>query len=84
MATQQRIENLKTFCQQWRDQLQSAEKHRDELLYWQNNGLSIFENDGENLLPTLIKEADSAAQQYKKILIKIESLRDRAIAGEDV
>lgn len=84
MATQQRIENLKKFCQQWKEHLESAERRRNELLFWQSNGLYIYENDGENLLPTLIEEADSAVQQYKKILIKMESLRDRAIAGEDV
>lgn len=84
MATQQRIDNLKKFCEQWKDHLRDAGKRRDELLFWQNNGLSIYENDGENLLPTLIAEADSAVLQYQKILIKMESLRDRAIAGEDV
>ena len=84
MATQQRIDDLSRFCEQWKDHLQDAEKRRDELLFWQRNGLSIYENDGENLLPTLIAEADSTALQYKKILIKMESLRDRAIAGDDV
>jgi hypothetical protein len=84
VATQQRIDNLKKFCEQWRAHLQDAVKRRDELLFWQSNGLSIYENDGENLLPTLIAEADNAALQYQKILIKMESLRDRAIAGEDV
>ena len=84
MATQQRIDSLRKFCEQWEDHLNNAEKRRTELLFWQKNGLSIFENDGENLLPTLIMEADSDVQQYKKILIKMQSLRDRAIAGEDV
>lgn len=84
MATQQRIANLKKFCDQWKDHLQDAVKRRDELLFWQKDGLLIYENDGENLLPTLIAEADSAALQYQKILVKMESLRDRAIAGEDV
>jgi len=84
MATKERIDNLKKFCEQWKEQLQNAEKRRGELLFWQQIGLTVYENDGENLLPTLVAEADSAVLQYQRILIKMESLRDRAIAGEDV
>ncbi|MET3132634.1 hypothetical protein AAKU55_002911 [Oxalobacteraceae bacterium GrIS 1.11] len=86
MATQQRIDNLTQFCEQWENRMQDAGKRRDELLFWQANGLSVSENsdDGENLLPTLIAEADRATLQYQKILVKMKSLRDRAIAGEDV
>ena len=84
MATQQKIDNLKKVCDQWRDYLKNAVKRREELLFWQSQDLYIYENDGENLLPTLIAEADSAALQCQSILIKMESLRDRAIAGEDV
>jgi len=83
MPTQSRIEALRQFCQQWHEHLQSALRRRDELLGWQSKGLSIYEHDGDNLLPTLIDEADKAVQQYKKILIKMESLRDHAICGED-
>lgn len=46
--------------------------------------LFIITNGSENLLPTLIREADDAIQQWQKILTQIESLRDRAIRGEDV
>jgi len=84
MATQEQIEVLKQYCQQWQDALQNVTKRRDQLLSWQNEGVFIFENNGENLLPTLIKEADSAVLQLQKILTKMESLRDRAINGEDV
>lgn len=84
MATQQRINDLVKFCEQWKDYLLDAEKRREKLLFWQGSGLSIYENDGDDLLPSLIDEADSAALQYKKILIKMESLRDCAIAGEDI
>jgi hypothetical protein len=81
MATQQRIDNLSKFCEQWKDHLQDAEMRRDKLLFWRSNGLSIYENNGENLLPALIAEADGAALQYNKIFIKMEFLRDRAIAA---
>jgi hypothetical protein len=84
MATQKRIEDLTTYCERWQDCLKSAIDSRSHLLYLQGMGVSTFENDGPDLLPTLITEADAAVLQYQRILIKMESLRDRAIAGEDV
>ena len=84
MVTQERIEALKQYCQQWQDALQNVTKRRDQLLSWQNEGVFIFENNGQNLLPTLIEEADSAVLQLQKILTKMESFRNRAINGEDV
>jgi hypothetical protein len=84
MADQKRIEALKTYCEQWKESLNSAAANRDHLLSLQSEGVSIFENGGSNLLPTLISEADAAVLQLQKILIKMESLRDRAVAGEDV
>lgn len=82
MATQQRIEALKQHCQQWRDSLQNVTQNRDHLLAFQNE-IFRFENDGENLVPTLIKEANDTVLQMQKILTQIESLQDRAILGED-
>lgn len=84
MATQQRIDDLKQFCQQWHERLQSIEKHREQLRIWQRNGLHIDDIDGKSLLPTLIEEADKDVQQNINILAKLNLLRDRAIAGEDV
>ena len=84
MATQERIDALKGFCQQWLEQLENAEKRRTQLLFWQSQGLYIYESGNENMLPSLIAEADRAVQQYKKILIRMESIRDRAVAGEEV
>ena len=84
MPTQQRIENLKAYCQQWQESLENVTKRRDHLCSLQSEGLYIFENDGENLLPVLIKEADQAVLQLQKILIRMQSLRDRAVNGEDV
>ena len=84
MANQERIYALKQYCQHWRDNLQNVAKRRDQLLSWQKEGIFIFENGGENLLPTLIQEVDQAVLQLQKILIKMESLRDRSINGEDV
>lgn len=84
MATPNRIEALQRFCEQWKESLNALTARRDHLLSLQNTGVYIFENDGPNLLPTLISEADAAVLQVQNILIKMESLRDRALAGEDV
>lgn len=85
MASKERVSQLQQFCDQWRQSLKEAEERRDDLIKQQNSGVTIFTSDAEgDLLPTLILEADEAAKIYKKCLIKLESVRDRAIAGEDV
>ncbi len=85
MASNQRINVLKLYCAQWKESLEGLEARRDELISWKEKGIFIFENDNkEDLFPTLIEEADNAAKTYKKILIHMEALRDRAINGEDV
>ena len=85
MATPERIERLKTYCAQWKESLENVTKRLDELLSWQSAGVHIFESDrDEDILPTMIGEADAAARNLNAILIRMESLRDRAIAGEDV
>jgi len=84
VPTQDRIEDLKNICQQRKEQLQYIEKRRDQLTRWQSGGLSLGEDEGEDLFLTLINDTDSTIQRYKKVLITMESLRNRAIAGEDV
>ena len=84
MATAKRIESLMAYCEQWKRSLESLTTRRDELLSAQANGISIFENDRDNLLPALIREADAVVLQVQKILLKMQSLRDRAISCEDV
>lgn len=84
MASKERIENLKKYCEQWEQSLENAEKQRDQLIELKNSGVSAVDNNGEELLPIMIEEADKAAIIYKKILIKMEALRDRATSGEDV
>ncbi|WP_144408305.1 hypothetical protein [Sulfuricella sp. T08] len=84
MATENRIIYLKVYCDQWKDSLDRAEGQRDRLIELKNSGLSAFDDDGKELLPIMIEEADEAARLYKRILTKMESLRDRAISGGDV
>lgn len=85
MASAQRIENLKAYCAQWKESSEGLTKRRDELLSWQTQGIHIFEGRSkQDILPTMIAEADVAARNVYAILIRMEALRDRAIAGEDV
>ena len=85
MANNQRINDLKTYCKQWKERLEEAEAHRDELISWKKQGTYVFVNDSnEDQFPSLIEAADNAVKEYKKILIFMESLRDRVIGGEDV
>lgn len=84
MTDPKRIEALRRFCEQWKESLNELTARRDHLLSLQNTGMYIFENDGPDLLPTLISEADAVVLQVQNILIKMESLRGRALAGEDV
>ena len=85
MASKQRIDQLTQFCEQWQESIDAAEKHRDDLIKQQSEGLIVFTSDAEgDLMPTLIKEADHAVRIYKQCLTKLEAVRDRAVAGEDV
>jgi hypothetical protein len=84
MATQQRIDDLKHFCQQWQERLECLVKHREQLRNWQHNAFQIDDSDGKSLLPTLIEDTDKDVQRNIDILAKMEWLRDRAVAGEDV
>jgi hypothetical protein len=85
VATRQRIENLKSYCEEWKGSVIEAEARKDELIKWNNDGMSVTSSDSEkDLFPILIEEAEKAVEIYKGILVKMETLRDRAINGEDV
>jgi len=85
MASPQRIEDLKIYCKQWKESLDNAIKRRAELFSWKEQGLYIFNDDtNEDKLQDWIDQVDSTVITYQNILIKMESLRDRAINGEDV
>lgn len=85
MATTQRIENLKSYCEKSKESVIEAEKRKDELITWKNDGMSVTTSDSEkDLFPVLIDEAEKAVEIYKGILEKMETLRNRAINGEDV
>jgi hypothetical protein len=84
MSTQQRIDALKQSSEHWERRLQNLTEGRDELIAWQNEGVSVLNSSGENVLPSLIEEAEEAVQRVLKILTEMESLRDRALRGEKV
>ena len=66
MASAQRTKDLKTYCKQWKESLENIAARRDQLLAWQNDGLVFFEENNENILPTMISEADAVVLRLKK------------------
>ena len=84
MHTQQRIDALKRSSKHWEHRLRKLAEGRDELIGWQNDGVAYLNSSGENVLPSLIEEAEEAVQRVLKILTEVESLRDRAMRGEKV
>lgn len=85
MADEERIKQLNTYCNEWQECLDNAEARRDQLIGWQQSGMSITTSDSEgDIFPTLIQEADNAVRTYQKILIRMQSIRDRAVNGENV
>lgn len=85
MASAERIKDLNVYCEQWYESAQNLTKRRDELLSWQSSGVHIFGNGNpEDILQMMIAEADAAARNVNAILIRMQALRDRAVAGEDV
>lgn len=84
MASQKRIDDLEAYCKGWAESCQHAAAHRDWLLDLQAQGVMIADPTSQNLLPELIAEADFRALRNHRIKTYMESLRDRAINGEDV
>lgn len=84
MASQQRIEDLTAYCKGWAESSAHAAAHRDWLLELQAKGVTIADATSANLIPELIAEADFHARRNHRIRTYMESLRDRAINGEDV
>lgn len=84
MATEQRMNNLIQYCEGLKESTNEAEKKRDDLIALKNMGVSSINENGDDLIEIMIGEADKAALIYKNIQTKMEALRDRAIAGEDV
>jgi len=84
MATEERVENLKTSCEQLKDMLDRAEKHRDRLIDLSQQGYSAAHNTKQDLFPEMIQEADFTAQTSQKILTHMDAILSRALNGEDV
>lgn len=83
MASEKRIADLKRYCEEWCARLDSATAARDHWLAVKQSGVSIQDHSGRDVLQDMIDAEDSAVLQYQRILIRMEALRNRAIAGED-
>lgn len=84
MATQERIEQLKGYADQWMEWQAAAVAQRDKLLHLIN---AVKEPRNKTMVEVLQKQAeaqDSAARQYDDCTTYMQSLLARAVAGEDV
>lgn len=80
MTDLERIKQLDAYCSQWRQSVDHYEELRNQLLKWQEMGMRHYTSDSEeDLMPTLIREAENAIQLHKVILCRIESLREKSI-----
>ena len=84
MSTQQRVEDLKFFVEQWRTAVSQSYQLRDTLLGIQSKGFELIDEAGHDLLPQRIRVVDEALLQHKKIHTRMQILLDRAQSGNDV
>jgi hypothetical protein len=76
MATQERIDQLKQYCEDWERWSKNAAEQRDRWLKLQSEGLHSFGLDG------VIQDLDVTARECGKALIRMQAFRDLVIAGK--
>jgi hypothetical protein len=84
MASKERIEELNAYVRDWEIALNTISGIRDRLLRDKARGLTLVDASGFDMLQDRINEADAAVKEHQKILIRMTSLRDRAVNGENV
>jgi len=84
MASRKRIEDLNAYVRDWEVALATISKIRDRLLQDKARGLTLVDENGIDVLQDRINETDAAVREHQKILIRMTSLRDRAVNGENV
>lgn len=77
------INQLNEACESFERSVLKATERRDELITLKEGGLSNYVNDSkEDIMPTLIQEADKAVKIYQNILIHFENMRVNANGSE--
>jgi hypothetical protein len=83
MPSQQRINDLKSYVEQWKSALVQITEQRDTLLDIQNKYF-ITDKSGKDWLQQKIRGADMAVLSHQENLTIMESLLLRAQSGENV
>jgi hypothetical protein len=76
MATQERIDQLTQYCDEWERSVKNAAEQRDRWLKLKSEGVS---SDG---LDDLISGLDVAARQFDVVFNRMRAYRDLVIAGK--
>lgn len=81
---EKRIKELSDYVEYWEKTLEEVENIRTRLLQDKELGFVLLDENKNDVLQERINMVDSSVIQHQGILIRMKSLRDRAISGEDV
>lgn len=81
---EKRIKELSDYVEYWEKTLEEVENIRTRLLQDKESGFVLLDENKNDVLQERINMVDSSVMQHQEILIRMKSLRDRAISGEDV
>lgn len=84
MASEERIKQLEAYVRDWKAARDTVTGIRDRLLRDKKLGLTLLDENGNDVMPDRINEADAAVRQHDEIVARMTSLKDRAVSGEDV
>lgn len=84
MSTQQRVDDLEIYVEQWGTALSQISQLRDTLLKIQSKGFALRDEAGHDMLQQRLRMVDEAILQHEKIHTRMQNLLGRALSGEDV
>jgi hypothetical protein len=84
MASEEGIKELKSYVRDWKVARDTVTGIRERLLRDKQFGLTLLDENGNDVLPDRINEADTAVREHDEIVARMTSLKDRAVAGENV
>ena len=84
MATQERIAQLESLVQIWRDAIGRAQEQFNDLLRAKELGFTLTDHEGKDILPDRIAQEDFAVRAYNAALTRTEFQLSQAKIGKDV
>lgn len=84
MVTPQRMKDLETFVQFWKEAKARAETQLDRLIDAKKIGIVIVDEQGNDILPQRIVQEGEAVSAFSDGLNRAEGLLNRAKQGWDV